>query len=117
MAWIAGARYHPRASASVPLILMEAACPFRSSMVQALTEADIPWHAAFETSTLAGVRAEILLIMTDAFRTEGKLAEQPEWRRFKETLLSAYRAVDPQEQIQPGPVEREHFRVAGAAAK
>ena len=59
VAWIAGARYHPQAGASVPLILMEAACPFRSSMVQALTEAGIPWHAAFETSTLAGVRAAL----------------------------------------------------------
>ncbi|MEP4419911.1 MAG: ATP-binding protein, partial [Nitratireductor sp.] len=33
----------------------------------------------------------------DRLRSEGKLAEQPEWRRWKENLLSAYRAVEPQE--------------------
>ncbi|MBS0389978.1 MAG: LysR family transcriptional regulator [Proteobacteria bacterium] len=74
VAWIAGARYHPRASASVPLILMEAACPFRSSMVQALTEADIPWHAAFETSTLAGVRAALRAGLGVTARTVEMLA-------------------------------------------
>ncbi len=33
----------------------------------------------------------------DRLRSDGKLAEQPEWRRWKETVLSAYRTVDPQE--------------------
>ena len=36
-------------------------------------------------------------LLLDRLRSEGKLAEQPEWRRWKENLLSAYRAVDPQE--------------------
>jgi signal transduction histidine kinase len=36
-------------------------------------------------------------LLLDRLRSEGKLAEQPEWRRWKETLLAAYRAVEPQE--------------------
>lgn len=36
-------------------------------------------------------------LVLDRLRSEGKLAEQPEWRRWKESLLSAYRSVDPQE--------------------
>jgi signal transduction histidine kinase len=36
-------------------------------------------------------------LLLDRLRSAGKLAEQPEWRRWKENLLSAYRAVDPQE--------------------
>lgn len=36
-------------------------------------------------------------LVLDRLRSEGKLAEQPEWRRWKETLLEAYRAVDSQE--------------------
>ena len=33
-------------------------------------------------------------LFLDRLRSEGKLAEQPEWRRWKENLLSAYRSVD-----------------------
>jgi signal transduction histidine kinase len=36
-------------------------------------------------------------MLLDRLRSESKIAEQPEWRRWKETLLSAYRAVEPQE--------------------
>ena len=36
-------------------------------------------------------------LLLDRLRSEGKIAEQPEWRRWKEALLGAYRAVDPQE--------------------
>jgi signal transduction histidine kinase len=36
-------------------------------------------------------------LVLDRLRSEGKLAEQPEWRRWKETLLSAYRSPDSQE--------------------
>jgi signal transduction histidine kinase len=36
-------------------------------------------------------------LLLDRLRSEGKIAEQPEWRRWKENLLSAYRAVDSQE--------------------
>ena len=36
-------------------------------------------------------------LVLDRLRSDGKLAEQPEWRRWKENLLDAYRAVDSQE--------------------
>lgn len=36
-------------------------------------------------------------LLLDRLRSDGKLAEQPEWRRWKETVLSAYRSVEPQE--------------------
>lgn len=36
-------------------------------------------------------------LLLDRLRSEGKLAEQPEWRRWKEAVLSAYRSVEPQE--------------------
>ncbi len=38
-------------------------------------------------------------LLIDRLRSEGKIAEQPEWRRWKEGLLSAYRSVDPQEHL------------------
>ncbi|TGS87110.1 PAS domain-containing sensor histidine kinase [Mesorhizobium sp. M3A.F.Ca.ET.174.01.1.1] len=36
-------------------------------------------------------------MLLDRLRSEGKIAEQPEWRRWKENLLGAYRAVESQE--------------------
>ena len=48
-----------------------------------------------EHKFLASAPENALLI--DRLRSAGKLAEQPEWRRWKENVLSAYRAVDPQE--------------------
>ncbi|MGB6117823.1 MAG: PAS-domain containing protein, partial [Mesorhizobium sp.] len=33
----------------------------------------------------------------DRLRSDGKLAEQPEWRRWKDDILAAYRKVEPQE--------------------
>ena len=38
-------------------------------------------------------------LLLDRLRSDGKLAEQPEWRRWKENLLGAYRAVEPQEHL------------------
>lgn len=35
----------------------------------------------------------------DRMRTEGKLPEQPEWRRWKEGLLDAFKAVEPLEDL------------------
>ena len=57
--WIAGARYHHQSGAPVPLVLIEGACPFRNMAIKALSEADIPWRIAFQTSTLAGIRAAL----------------------------------------------------------
>ncbi|MBK8456165.1 MAG: PAS-domain containing protein [Phyllobacteriaceae bacterium] len=36
-------------------------------------------------------------VFLDRLRTRGLLAEQPEWRRWKDNLLSAYRSLQPQE--------------------
>jgi signal transduction histidine kinase len=36
-------------------------------------------------------------LLLDRLRSDGMLAEQPEWRRWKENVLAAYRAVEPQE--------------------
>ena len=36
-------------------------------------------------------------LLLDRLRAGGKIAEQPEWRRWKENLLEAYRAVESQE--------------------
>ncbi|MBX3579324.1 MAG: PAS-domain containing protein [Rhizobiaceae bacterium] len=36
-------------------------------------------------------------LVLDRLRSEGKIAEQPEWRRWKDNVLSAYRAVEPVE--------------------
>ena len=38
-------------------------------------------------------------LLLDRLRSEGRLAEQPEWRRWKENLLSVYRSVEPQEHL------------------
>ena len=48
-----------------------------------------------EPAFLEGQPEHALLL--DRLRSDGKLAEQPEWRRWKENLLSAYQAVDAQE--------------------
>lgn len=57
--WIAGARYHHQAGSPVPLILIEGNCPFRTMAVKAMAQTDMPWRAAFHTSTLAGIRAAL----------------------------------------------------------
>lgn len=38
-------------------------------------------------------------LLLDRLRSEGKLAEQPEWRGWKDGLLAAYRAVEPIEDL------------------
>jgi len=38
-------------------------------------------------------------LLFDRLRSEGKLPEQPEWRKWKDGVLSAYRAVEPQEHM------------------
>ena len=38
-------------------------------------------------------------LLFDRLRSDGKLPEQPEWRRWKDSMLSAYRSVEPQEHM------------------
>lgn len=72
--WIAGSRYHHQAGAPVPLILIEGSCPFRNMAIKALSEAGIPWRTAFQTSTLAGIRAALRAGMGITPRTVEMLA-------------------------------------------
>ena len=48
-----------------------------------------------DTAFLSSTPDNVLLL--DRLRSAGKIAEQPEWRRWKENLLSAYRSVEPVE--------------------
>jgi signal transduction histidine kinase len=48
-----------------------------------------------DTAFLASAPDNALVM--DRLRSERKLAEQPEWRRWLDNLMLAYRAVDPQE--------------------
>ena len=38
-------------------------------------------------------------LIFDRLRSDGKLPEQPEWRKWKDSMLTAYRAVEPQEHM------------------
>lgn len=51
----------------------------------------------FETSFLE--RSPDNAMVFDHLRSAGKLPEQPEWRRWKDSMLAAYRSVDPQEHL------------------
>lgn len=57
--WIGGARFHAQPSVPLPLVLVDSGCPFRGMAIEALALGERPWRAAFQTSTLAGVRAAL----------------------------------------------------------
>lgn len=57
--WIAGARFHVQPGAPLPVVLVDSGCPFRAMAVDALAHQERPWRAAFQTSTLTGVRAAL----------------------------------------------------------
>jgi DNA-binding transcriptional LysR family regulator len=57
--WIGGARFHAQPSVPLPLVLVDSGCPFRGMAVEALAQGERPWRAAFQSSTLAGVRAAL----------------------------------------------------------
>jgi DNA-binding transcriptional LysR family regulator len=57
--WIGGARFHAQPSVPLPLVLVDSGCPFRGMAIEALAQGGRPWRAAFQTSTLAGVRAAL----------------------------------------------------------
>lgn len=56
-------------------------------------------------------------MLINRLRSEGKLAEQPEWRRWKENLFSVYRSVDPQEHMWHLPDSRTIRVVANPQPK
>lgn len=49
-------------------------------------------------------------LIFDRLRSEGKLPEQPEWRKWKDSMLSAYRAAEPQQHMWHLP-DRRTMRV------
>ncbi|MEO7150307.1 MAG: LysR substrate-binding domain-containing protein [Burkholderiaceae bacterium] len=57
--WVAGARFHAQPGAPVPLVLVDSGCPFRAMAIEALAQEGRPWRAAFQASTLTGVRAAL----------------------------------------------------------
>ncbi|MBC5762920.1 LysR family transcriptional regulator [Ramlibacter albus] len=57
--WIGGARFHAQPSVPLPLVLVDSGCPFRGMAIEALAQGERPWRTAFQTSTLAGVRAAL----------------------------------------------------------
>jgi DNA-binding transcriptional LysR family regulator len=57
--WIAGARFRAQQNLSVPLVLVDGACPFRAMAVEALAQSERSWRSGFQTSTLTGVRAAL----------------------------------------------------------
>lgn len=60
---------------------------FYNAAFQKLWELDVPFLNSGPENAL----------VLDRLRGDGKLAEQPEWRRWKENLLNVYRAVEPAE--------------------
>lgn len=62
---------------------------FYNQAFQKLWELDVAFLSSAPDNTL----------LLDRLRSAGRLAEQPEWRRWKENLLTAYRAVEPQEHL------------------
>ena len=57
--WLAGARFHPRRNVPLPLVLMQSTCSFRQTAITLLEQGNRPWRIAFETTTLAGIRAAL----------------------------------------------------------
>ncbi|MDA4636260.1 PAS-domain containing protein, partial [Escherichia coli] len=50
-----------------------------------------------ETSLLESRPDNAMLL--DRFRSDGTLPEQPDWRRWKDSMLSAYHSVESQEHL------------------
>jgi DNA-binding transcriptional LysR family regulator len=60
MAWIATPEFEQRAHASLPLLLLEGTCAFRTAALQALEQAHIPWRSAVTSPSLGGLWATAL---------------------------------------------------------
>lgn len=78
-----------RLSTAVAIFDTDEKLRFYNQAFQKLWELDPGFLASAPDNTL----------LLDRLRSEGKLAEQPEWRRWKENLLAAYRAVEPDEHL------------------
>ncbi len=57
--WISGARANFQQSTSLPLALIDAPCVFRRTALESLEAQGRTWHPAFQTPTVAGLRAAL----------------------------------------------------------
>lgn len=55
-------------------------------------------------------------LLLDRLRSQGKISERPDWRRWKDLVLSAYRAVQPYEDLWHLPDSRTLRVIANPAA-
>lgn len=57
--WISGAHFHHQRGLPLPLVLVDSPCVFRRMALHKLEQENRPWRNAFQTPTLAGVRAAL----------------------------------------------------------
>jgi DNA-binding transcriptional LysR family regulator len=60
MAWIATPDFERQADASLPLLLLEGVCAFRTAALEALEQAHMPWRSAVTSPSLGGLWATAL---------------------------------------------------------
>ncbi|WP_245410134.1 sensor histidine kinase [Falsochrobactrum shanghaiense] len=76
-------------STAVAIFDPEMKLQFFNQAFVALWSLDTAWLETQPSNTL----------IFDRLRSEGKLPEQPEWRKWKDSMLAAYRAVEPEEHM------------------
>ncbi len=59
MVWISGTHFHHQQNLPLPLVLVDSPCVFRRMALSTLEQHHRPWRNAFETPTLAGMRAAL----------------------------------------------------------
>ncbi len=57
--WISGTHFHHQQNHPLPLVLVDSPCVFRRMALNRLEQKNRPWRNAFQTPTLAGVRAAL----------------------------------------------------------
>jgi DNA-binding transcriptional LysR family regulator len=57
--WISGTHFHHQQNLPLPLVLVDSPCVFRRMALNRLEQENRPWRNAFQTPTLAGVRAAL----------------------------------------------------------
>jgi DNA-binding transcriptional LysR family regulator len=81
MVWIAARDFAWEAPASLPLLLLEPPCMFRTAGLQALDAAATPWRVAVTSPSLGGLWATALAGMGVTVRSAVVLPRGPERRR------------------------------------
>lgn len=57
--WLSGTHFHHQQNLPLPLVLIDSPCVFRRMALSKLEQEDRPWRNAFQTPTLAGLRAAL----------------------------------------------------------